>query len=95
MGIVHESQRQEVLQQVLQLQVREEVRNLQLLSQGRAGGRRVASEGLLLAACSRVCRLPVVVSVTFNTLTFNTLCQTHSGKVEGNVWATVTGPVMF
>lgn len=35
MGITHESQRQEVLQQVLQLQVREEVRNLQLLSQGR------------------------------------------------------------
>lgn len=34
MGIIHESQRQEVLQQVLQLQVREEVRNLQLLSQG-------------------------------------------------------------
>ncbi|KAJ7332167.1 hypothetical protein JRQ81_014347 [Phrynocephalus forsythii] len=33
MGILHESQRQEVLQQVLQLQVREEVRNLQLLSQ--------------------------------------------------------------
>uniref|UniRef100_A0A8D0E1G3 Sterile alpha motif domain containing 10 n=1 Tax=Salvator merianae TaxID=96440 RepID=A0A8D0E1G3_SALMN len=33
MGITHESQRQEVLQQVLQLQVREEVRNLQLLSQ--------------------------------------------------------------
>ncbi|NXV28104.1 SAM10 protein, partial [Rissa tridactyla] len=39
MGIAHEAQRQEVLQQVLQLQVREEVRNLQLLSQGRAGGR--------------------------------------------------------
>lgn len=37
MGIAHEAQRQEVLQQVLQLQVREEVRNLQLLSQGRAG----------------------------------------------------------
>uniref|UniRef100_A0A8C5RH55 Sterile alpha motif domain containing 10 n=1 Tax=Laticauda laticaudata TaxID=8630 RepID=A0A8C5RH55_LATLA len=34
MGIIQESQRQEVLQQVLQLQVREEVRNLQLLSQG-------------------------------------------------------------
>ncbi|KAM6340480.1 LOW QUALITY PROTEIN: sterile alpha motif domain-containing protein 10 [Alca torda] len=33
MGIAHEAQRQEVLQQVLQLQVREEVRNLQLLSQ--------------------------------------------------------------
>ncbi|XP_044311497.1 sterile alpha motif domain-containing protein 10 [Varanus komodoensis] len=33
MGITHESQRQEVLQQVLQLQVREEVHNLQLLSQ--------------------------------------------------------------
>ncbi|POI20400.1 hypothetical protein CIB84_015853, partial [Bambusicola thoracicus] len=41
MGIAHEAQRQEVLQQVLQLQVREEVRNLQLLSQGRIGtGRR-------------------------------------------------------
>uniref|UniRef100_A0A8C4TQX7 Sterile alpha motif domain containing 10a n=1 Tax=Erpetoichthys calabaricus TaxID=27687 RepID=A0A8C4TQX7_ERPCA len=35
MGIVQESLRQEVLQQVLQLQVREEVRNLQLLSQGK------------------------------------------------------------
>ncbi|XP_061865353.1 sterile alpha motif domain-containing protein 10 [Colius striatus] len=33
MGIAHEAQRQELLQQVLQLQVREEVRNLQLLSQ--------------------------------------------------------------
>lgn len=38
MGIALETQRQEVLQQVLQLQVREEVRNLQLLSQGRARG---------------------------------------------------------
>ncbi|XP_044842102.1 sterile alpha motif domain-containing protein 10 isoform X1 [Mauremys mutica] len=37
MGIIHESQRQEVLQQVLQLQVREEVRNLQLLSQASFG----------------------------------------------------------
>ncbi|KAJ8016066.1 hypothetical protein DPEC_G00003290 [Dallia pectoralis] len=34
MGIVQEPLRQEVLQQVLQLQVREEVRNLQLLSRG-------------------------------------------------------------
>ncbi|KAM8995440.1 sterile alpha motif domain-containing protein 10 isoform 1-T1 [Ara ararauna] len=33
MGIAPEAQRQEVLQQVLQLQVQEEVRNLQLLSQ--------------------------------------------------------------
>ncbi|XP_074409656.1 sterile alpha motif domain-containing protein 10 isoform X1 [Zonotrichia albicollis] len=33
MGIALEAQRQELLQQVLQLQVREEVRNLQLLSQ--------------------------------------------------------------
>ncbi|XP_072370968.1 sterile alpha motif domain-containing protein 10-like [Scyliorhinus torazame] len=33
MGILQEGQRQEVLQQVLQLQVREEVRNLQLLRQ--------------------------------------------------------------
>ncbi|XP_054029500.1 sterile alpha motif domain-containing protein 10 isoform X2 [Dryobates pubescens] len=37
MGIAHEAQRQEVLQQVLQLQVREEVRNLQLLSQASFG----------------------------------------------------------
>ncbi|KAM4688676.1 sterile alpha motif domain-containing protein 12 [Discoglossus pictus] len=34
MGIAQESQRQYVLQQVLQLKVREEVRNLQLLTQG-------------------------------------------------------------
>ncbi|XP_036395063.1 sterile alpha motif domain-containing protein 12-like isoform X1 [Megalops cyprinoides] len=34
MGIMQESQRQHVLQQVLQLRVREEVRNLQLLTQG-------------------------------------------------------------
>ncbi|XP_063780546.1 sterile alpha motif domain-containing protein 12 isoform X2 [Pseudophryne corroboree] len=34
MGIFQESQRQYVLQQVLQLKVREEVRNLQLLTQG-------------------------------------------------------------
>ncbi|KAG9345030.1 hypothetical protein JZ751_009570, partial [Albula glossodonta] len=34
MGIMQESQRQRVLQQVLQLRVREEVRNLQLLTQG-------------------------------------------------------------
>uniref|UniRef100_A0A8C9FHA8 Sterile alpha motif domain containing 10 n=1 Tax=Pavo cristatus TaxID=9049 RepID=A0A8C9FHA8_PAVCR len=38
MGIAHEAQRQEVLQQVLQLQVREEVRNLQLLSQVSSSG---------------------------------------------------------
>ncbi|NWR82936.1 SAM10 protein, partial [Furnarius figulus] len=37
MGIALETQRQEVLQQVLQLQVREEVRNLQLLSQASFG----------------------------------------------------------
>uniref|UniRef100_A0A4W3J892 Sterile alpha motif domain containing 10a n=1 Tax=Callorhinchus milii TaxID=7868 RepID=A0A4W3J892_CALMI len=36
MGIIQEGQRQEVLQQVLQLQVREEVKNLQLLRQGKA-----------------------------------------------------------
>lgn len=34
MGLAQESQRQEVLQQVLHLQVREEGRSLQLLSQG-------------------------------------------------------------
>ncbi|XP_067836920.1 sterile alpha motif domain-containing protein 12 isoform X1 [Heptranchias perlo] len=34
MGIVQETQRQHVLQQVLHLRVREEVRNLQLLTQG-------------------------------------------------------------
>ncbi|KAM4704869.1 sterile alpha motif domain-containing protein 12 isoform 2-T2 [Rhinophrynus dorsalis] len=34
MGIAQETQRQYVLQQVLQLKVREEVRNLQLLTQG-------------------------------------------------------------
>ncbi|XP_053322382.1 sterile alpha motif domain-containing protein 12 [Spea bombifrons] len=34
MGIAQESQRQHVLQQVLQLKVREEVKNLQLLTQG-------------------------------------------------------------
>ncbi|KAJ8408113.1 hypothetical protein AAFF_G00263410 [Aldrovandia affinis] len=37
MGIMQESLRQEVLQQVLQLQVREEVRNLQLLSRASFG----------------------------------------------------------
>lgn len=35
MGIVQEAQRQHILQQVLQLRVREEVRTLQLLTQGR------------------------------------------------------------
>lgn len=45
MGIAHEAQRQEVLQQVLQLQVQEEVRNLQLLSQGRAGRRPSGERG--------------------------------------------------
>lgn len=34
MGLAQEAQRQEVLQQVLHLQVREEGRSLQLLSQG-------------------------------------------------------------
>lgn len=34
MGLTQEAQRQEVLQQVLHLQVREEGRSLQLLSQG-------------------------------------------------------------
>ncbi|XP_028673383.1 sterile alpha motif domain-containing protein 12 isoform X2 [Erpetoichthys calabaricus] len=37
MGIVQESHRQYILQQVLQLKVREEVRNLQLLTQGEPG----------------------------------------------------------
>ncbi|KAF7209979.1 transcript variant X1 [Nothobranchius furzeri] len=37
MGIVQDTLRQEVLQQVLQLQVREEVRNLQLLSRASFG----------------------------------------------------------
>lgn len=35
MGIMHDAQRQHILQQVLQLRVREEVRTLQLLTQGR------------------------------------------------------------
>lgn len=35
MGIMQEGQRQHILQQVLQLRVREEVRTLQLLTQGR------------------------------------------------------------
>lgn len=35
MGIAQENLRQHILQQVLQLKVREEVRNLQLLTQGR------------------------------------------------------------
>ncbi|EGW09841.1 Sterile alpha motif domain-containing protein 12 [Cricetulus griseus] len=34
LGIAQENQRQHILQQVLQLKVREEVRNLQLLTQG-------------------------------------------------------------
>uniref|UniRef100_A0A3B3ZAX5 SAM domain-containing protein n=1 Tax=Periophthalmus magnuspinnatus TaxID=409849 RepID=A0A3B3ZAX5_9GOBI len=34
MGIIQEAQRQHILQQVLQLRVREEVRTLQLLTQG-------------------------------------------------------------
>uniref|UniRef100_A0A3Q2QFJ9 Sterile alpha motif domain containing 12 n=1 Tax=Fundulus heteroclitus TaxID=8078 RepID=A0A3Q2QFJ9_FUNHE len=34
MGIIHEAQRQHILQQVLQLRVREEVRTLQLLTSG-------------------------------------------------------------
>lgn len=34
MGIAQENLRQHILQQVLQLKVREEVRNLQLLTQG-------------------------------------------------------------
>ncbi|XP_023386556.1 sterile alpha motif domain-containing protein 12 isoform X4 [Pteropus vampyrus] len=37
MGIAQENLRQHILQQVLQLKVREEVRNLQLLTQGRRG----------------------------------------------------------
>ncbi|KAL8181683.1 UNVERIFIED_CONTAM: Sterile alpha motif domain-containing protein 12, partial [Gekko kuhli] len=35
MGIAQENLRQHILQQVLQLKVREEVRNLQLLTQGK------------------------------------------------------------
>ncbi|XP_030069307.1 sterile alpha motif domain-containing protein 10 [Microcaecilia unicolor] len=45
MGIMQESQRQELLQQVLQLQVHEEVRSLQLLSQGPAGRNKSTWEG--------------------------------------------------
>ncbi|KAJ0055323.1 hypothetical protein NL108_014427 [Boleophthalmus pectinirostris] len=37
MGIVQEAQRQHILQQVLQLRVREEVRTLQLLTQAHQG----------------------------------------------------------
>ena len=37
MGLVQETLRQELLQQVLQLQVQEEGRNLQLLSRGEGG----------------------------------------------------------
>lgn len=40
MGIMQESQRQFILQQVLQLRVREEVRTLQLLTQASAGEQR-------------------------------------------------------
>ena len=40
MGLVQETLRQELLQQVLQLQVQEEGRNLQLLSRGEGGGGR-------------------------------------------------------
>ncbi|KAL1767859.1 sterile alpha motif domain-containing protein 12 isoform X2 [Sigmodon hispidus] len=46
MGIAQENQRQHILQQVLQLKVREEVRNLQLLTQGsllRPGGKQNSS----------------------------------------------------
>ncbi|XP_019497650.1 PREDICTED: sterile alpha motif domain-containing protein 12 isoform X6 [Hipposideros armiger] len=41
MGIAQENLRQHILQQVLQLKVREEVRNLQLLTQGTASTARV------------------------------------------------------
>lgn len=45
MGLTQEAQRQEVLQQVLHLQVREEGRSLQLLSQGLYQGPRVPGLG--------------------------------------------------
>ncbi|XP_031213856.1 sterile alpha motif domain-containing protein 12 isoform X1 [Mastomys coucha] len=41
MGITQENQRQHILQQVLQLKVREEVRNLQLLTQDNNGERQL------------------------------------------------------
>ena len=47
MGIVQETLRQEVLQQVLQLQVREEVRNLQLLSRSK-------EECVCVCACTKL-----------------------------------------
>lgn len=45
MGLAQEAQRQEVLQQLLRLQVREEGRSLQLLSQGQWGGGRETRRG--------------------------------------------------
>ncbi|TWW65763.1 Sterile alpha motif domain-containing protein 12 [Takifugu flavidus] len=47
MGIMQEAQRQHILQQVLQLRVREEVRTLQLLTQGRNEGCKNTTEPLL------------------------------------------------
>nr|XP_033819057.1 sterile alpha motif domain-containing protein 10 isoform X2 [Geotrypetes seraphini] len=45
MGIIQDSQRQELLHQVLQLQVHEEVRSLRLLSQGPTGRSKGSWEG--------------------------------------------------
>uniref|UniRef100_A0A8C7EUM4 Sterile alpha motif domain containing 10 n=1 Tax=Neovison vison TaxID=452646 RepID=A0A8C7EUM4_NEOVI len=50
MGLAQEAQRQEVLQQLLRLQVREEGRSLQLLSQGQWGGGQRDAEGEALCA---------------------------------------------
>lgn len=58
MGLVQETFRQELLQQVLQLQVQEEGRNLQLLSRGMAG-----------CVCVCVC----VLVALFQTLLHDTL----------------------
>ncbi|XP_039864023.1 sterile alpha motif domain-containing protein 10a [Simochromis diagramma] len=57
MGLVQETLRQELLQQVLQLQVQEEGRNLQLLSRETVRPPQCCSDGLVLNADSQKIKL--------------------------------------
>lgn len=71
MGIVQETLRQEVLQQVLQLQVREEVRNLQLLSRSK---KRDRSSGLWVCVSLSNCEFECVCISVINLVFCVTLC---------------------
>lgn len=70
MGIMQEAQRQHILQQVLQLRVREEVRTLQLLTQGRF----LSTTKYLKQHCTHFSIIPLIsFSISFADTSLKTL----------------------